>query len=138
MRVFPAIFMLLIISRSGFGLTDNPWVPLVNIPSTAAKLPTMKGIAVDAAGNVFFAAGGFSAYSVLRWDAGTGLLTTVAGNGTPGFSGDNGPAASAQLNGVTDIALDGAGNLYIADAYNDRVRTIVFDSGRRGDGGETL
>jgi NHL repeat/Galactose oxidase, central domain len=100
------------------------FVPLVNILGTAAKLPEMKGVAVDAAGNVFFAAGGFSDYSVLRWDAATGLLTTAAGNGTPGFSGDKGPAASAQLNGVTDIALDSAGNLYIADAYNDRVRKV--------------
>jgi len=104
--------------------TSTGFVPTVNIAGTAARLPTLKGIAVDAAGNVFFAAGGFTSYSVLRLDAATGILTTAAGNGTPGFSGDGGPAASAQLDGVTDLALDGAGNLYIADAYNDRVRKV--------------
>jgi sugar lactone lactonase YvrE len=100
------------------------WVPPVDLPGTAAKLPTMKGIAVDPAGNVFFAAGGYFSYTVLRWDAGTGMLTTVAGNGTPGISGDNGPATSAQLDGITDIALDGGGNLYIADSNNGRVRKV--------------
>jgi hypothetical protein len=50
------------------------------------------------AGNVLFRAGGFTSYSVLRLDGAIGLLTTAAGNGTPGFRGDGGPAADAQLN----------------------------------------
>jgi hypothetical protein len=72
--------------------TAGGFVPLINIAGTAARLPELKGIAVDAAGNIFFAAGGNFSYSVLRLDAGTGMLTSVAGNGTPGFSGDGGPA----------------------------------------------
>ncbi|MDQ6740624.1 MAG: hypothetical protein M3021_09755 [Actinomycetota bacterium] len=97
------------------------FVPLVNIPATEARLPGVKGMAVDADGNVFFVSGG---YSVLRLDANTGILTSVAGNGTPGFSGDDGPATSAQLAGATSVAVDLAGNLYIADANSGRVRKV--------------
>jgi hypothetical protein len=126
MRALLAILIVSITSVSGFGQTNttNPFVPPVNIPGTAAQLPGVKGVAVDAAGNVFFVSGGYSGYSVLRWDPSTGMLTSVAGNGTPGFSGDNGPATSAQLDGAINVALDGAGNLYIADSNNARVRKV--------------
>ena len=53
-----------------------------------------------------------------------GVIGTVAGNGHPGFSGDNGPASAAQLNQPYGLALDAAGNLYIADYGNQRVRKI--------------
>jgi len=52
------------------------------------------------------------------------VITTVAGNGTEGFSGDNGPATSAQLNNPGGVAVDSAGNLYIADSGNVRVRKV--------------
>ena len=52
------------------------------------------------------------------------MITTVAGNGTPGFSGDNGPATSAQLNDPYGVAVDSAGNLYIADTDNNRIRKV--------------
>jgi hypothetical protein len=117
-----AILITSIISIAGFGQTANPFVPLVNIPGAAASLPGgVKGVAVDSAGNVFFASGGFS---VLRWEAATGILTSVAGNGTPGFSGDNGPATSAQLDGAIGVAVDGVGNLYIADSNNLLIRKV--------------
>ena len=61
---------------------------------------------------------------MLRLDATTGILTLVAGNGIPGFSGDNGPAAVAQLNGPDAVAVDSAGNVYIADAKNRRIRKV--------------
>ena len=75
--------------------TAGGFVPPVNIAGKAANLPAMRGIAVDAAGNVFFAAGGNFSYSVLRWDAGTGVLTSVAGNGTPGRGDTMRPSADA-------------------------------------------
>ena len=53
-----------------------------------------------------------------------GVITTVAGNGTPGFSGNNRPATDAQLGHVEGIAVDSAGNLYIADS-NTRIRKVV-------------
>jgi uncharacterized protein (TIGR03437 family) len=79
----------------------------------------------------------------LRLDATTGILTLVAGNGSTGFSGDNGPATSAQLNSPTGVALDSAGNLYIADTVNNRIRkvsggviTTVVGNGTPGFGGD--
>ena len=59
---------------------------------------------------------------VQRVDVKTGLLTTVAGNGRVGFSGDNGPATSAELAGAKSIAVDSDGNLYIAD--HNRIRKV--------------
>ena len=92
----------------------------VNIPGTSASLGSPASVAADRAGNVFFA----TQNTVLRLDAATGILTLAAGNGTPGFSGDNGLAISAQLNSPGGVAVDSAGNLYIADTLNNRVRKV--------------
>ena len=59
---------------------------------------------------------------------GSGTITTVAGTGTAGFSGDGGPATSAELNGPDGVAVDGSGNLYIADSDNHRVRKVEVDA----------
>ena len=69
--------------------------------------------------NVYFSSGN----SIFKID-GSGTLTLIAGNSRPGFSGDGGPAVSAQLNAPQGLALDGAGNLYIADSLNNRVRMV--------------
>ena len=62
-------------------------------------------------------------------DASSGTITTVAGTGTRGFSGDGGPATAAQLNDPSGVEVDGAGNLYIADAANHRIRKVDASSG---------
>src|SRR6266852_2620256 len=56
-----------------------------------------------------------------------GTIVTVAGTGTPGYAGDNGPATQALLNYPSGLALDAAGNLFIADLYNHRVRKVSAD-----------
>ncbi len=94
----------------------------VNIAGSNASLSTVNGVAVDAAGNSYIVLQSYNV--VLRVDATTGMLTLAAGNGTPGYSGDNGPAASAQLAFPVGVALDPAGNLYIADSYNNCIRKV--------------
>ena len=93
-----------------------------NIAAVSASLGFVTGIAADSTGNVYIALQSYSV--VVRMDV-TGALTLVAGTGKPGFSGDGGPAANAQLNAPWGIALDSAGNLYIADAGNNRIRKVT-------------
>src|SRR5438034_4654875 len=66
--------------------------------------------------------------TLFRSDAATGIITTVAGNGTAGFGGDDGPATAAQLTDPSGIALDASGNLFIADRL--RVRRVDRKSTR--------
>ena len=91
-----------------------------NISGTSAALSNLYGVALDAAGDTFFTSGN----TVLRLDARTGILTLFAGNGIAGFSGDNGPATSAQLYQPEGVAVDSGGNVYIADFNNGRVRKV--------------
>ena len=93
-----------------------------NLPGLSVSLNQIGGVAVDAAGNVFLSLPRYAA--VMRLDAATGILTRVAGNATNGFSGDNGPAVDAQLYAPNGLALDPAGNLYIADSGNRRIRKV--------------
>ncbi|MGC9293552.1 MAG: NHL repeat-containing protein, partial [Acidobacteriaceae bacterium] len=86
--------------------------------------PQDYSVAVDDAGNLYFAD---SSNNVVRMvAAGTGVITTVAGNGTNGYAGDGGPATNAELSNPTGVAVDNAGNLYIADQGNWRVREVVL------------
>lgn len=90
--------------------------------ATSASLSAPEGIAVDPLGNVYIAD---SVNQVVRKVTPAGIITTVAGEaGTPGSGGDGGPATSAQLNAPIAVALDGAGNLYIADSENGRIREV--------------
>jgi sugar lactone lactonase YvrE len=92
-------------------------------PATAAELKDPQGVALDAAGNIYIsdAAG----QRVRRVDFASGNITTIAGNGTAGFSGDSGTATSAQLNFPVGVAVDSAGNVYIADRDNNRIRKVT-------------
>ena len=90
-------------------------------PATAARLNRPSGVAVDGAGNLFIADDDNN--RIRKVDA-AGIITTVAGTGESGFSGDGGPAVDAGLNGPSGVAVDGAGNLFIADGYNSRIRKV--------------
>jgi len=92
-----------------------------------AEFNSPDGVATDAGGNVYVADG--KGNRVRRIDRATGVITTVAGTGVAAYSGDNGPAVNATLDLPFDLALDAAGNLYIADAWNACVRKVDASSG---------
>ncbi len=96
-------------------------------PATSAKLNEPYEIRFDKAGNLFFVE--MQNHLVRRVDAETGVISTVAGTGEQGFSGDGGPATQASLNHPHSIALDDSGNLYICDIGNHRVRRVNLKSG---------
>jgi sugar lactone lactonase YvrE len=93
--------------------------------SSELNIPT--GIAVDKLGNLFIADTNNNV--VREVAASTGIITTVAGNGAQGYSGDGGRATSANLNYPTGIAVDSAGNLFFADANNNLVRKVAISTG---------
>ena len=95
--------------------------------ATSASLAFPEGAAVDGSGNLFIA--DISNQRIRRVDGATGIITTVAGDGTQGFSGDNGLAISASLNAPYGVAVDASGNLFIADAQNDRIRRVDASTG---------
>src|SRR3990172_4151256 len=98
--------------------------------ATGAQLSYPYGVGVDGAGNVFIA--DTSNRRVRRVDAGTGLISTVAGTGTFGFSGDGAAATGAKLNSPFGVAVDGVGNVFIADSSNHRVRKVDAGSATVG------
>src|SRR5579872_2472330 len=108
-----------------------------------AQVSDAEGLALDTLGNVYIAD---PANHRVRKVNAAGIIQTLAGTGFPGFSGDGGPAASARLNGPYGVAADRAGNVYIADLGNNRVRKVSPDGvittmagsgqgGSAGDGG---
>jgi len=100
----PAVDAKLNLVRSGFPLSDSA-----------------SGVAVDQAGNIYFA--DTLNYRVRKVTASTGIITTIAGTGTSGYSGDYGPATSAELTAPQGIAVDAAGNVFVADGFHVRVLT---------------
>ena len=95
-------------------------------PATAARLSSPRGVAADGAGNIYIADSGN--HRIRKVDA-AGVISTVAGNGVDGFSGDGGPATAAELRWPGDVAVDGAGNIYIAGISNNRIRKVDASTG---------
>jgi uncharacterized protein (TIGR03437 family) len=108
-------------------------------PATSASLNNPGSVAVDSSGNLFIVD---TNNNRIRKVSASGIITTVAGNGIIGFSGDSGPATSASFYYPSDVAVDGLGNLLIADPWNNRIRkvssggtiTTVAGSGATGPG----
>ena len=98
-----------------------------NILAVNAQLTEVSAITVDRNGNIFFCE--FGNQRVRRIDASTGIITTVAGNGTSGYNGDGGLADTTWLNSPNGIALDTAGNIYISDWQNSRIRKVDISTG---------
>jgi sugar lactone lactonase YvrE len=112
-------------------------------PATAAQLRNPCDVKVDSVGNLYISescvisvsgsggggsgsggAGGSDTNRIRRVDVATGIITTIAGAANWGFAGDGGPATSALLSAPAGLAIDGSGNLYIADSANNRIRRI--------------
>jgi sugar lactone lactonase YvrE len=92
-----------------------------NGPAASALLRQPRSILLDPAGNLLISEAGGN--RIRKIDT-SGIITTIVGTGSAGFSGDGGPGVSAQLRSPQQIALDGAGNLYVADTLNHRIRKI--------------
>ncbi len=97
-----------------------------NISAASAQLNLPYGLALDATGNLYVADG---QNHRIRKISTTGVITTVAGTGVAGYNGDNIPATSATLNDPQGFAIDAAGNLYISDSYNNRIRKVNKNTG---------
>ncbi|HEY9899370.1 MAG TPA: IPT/TIG domain-containing protein [Pantanalinema sp.] len=94
-------------------------------PATVAQLNSPEGLAVDASGNLYIA----DTWNHVIRKVSNGVISTVAGNGQSGFSGDGGPAGSAQLYAPRGLAVDATGDLYIADTNNNRIRKVDHATG---------
>lgn len=107
------------IDRYGFSADGTPVL--------AAKYSGMFDVAMNSEGDLFITE--YFNHRIRRINLRTGTLSTVAGNGLAGFSGDGGPAVNASLNSPSGIAFDRAGNLFISDQLNRRVRRVDMNSG---------
>jgi sugar lactone lactonase YvrE len=96
-------------------------------PATGARLDEPFEVRFDAAGRLYWVER--LSHTVRRVDPETGIVTTIAGSGHSGFSGDGGPAVAAELNDPHSIAFDGTGDLYIADVKNHRIRKVDVKRG---------
>ncbi len=135
-RVSPSGVIKTIAGTGAFGFSGDGG------PATAAALDNPQGVAVDQAGNVYVVD---TFNRRIRRIASDGAIVTIAGTGNIGYNGDGIPATSATFNDPMDVAVDSAGNVYVADSFNNRIRKIAPDgiittvagnggSGYNGDG----
>ena len=136
-KVTPAGVISVVAGTGSYGFSGDGG------PATSAALANPRGVALDAAENIYFVD---SFNNRIRKITPAGIISTVAGDGTYGFGGDGGPATAAKFSSPTGIAIDAAGNLYIADSGNNRIRKVTADGliktvagdgfyGLSGDGG---
>ncbi len=109
------------VAGGGFGYNGD------GIPATSATLEFPVGLAFDSAGNLYIA--DFGEQRIREVSAATGLISTVAGNGTAGYNGDGIAATSAELNNPDAVVLDAAGDVFISDSHNNRVREVNKSTG---------
>lgn len=96
-------------------------------PANAARISFPQGMAFDAEDNLYIA--DTSNHRIRKISRSTGIITTIAGNGTAAFAGDNGPALRASLSSPRGVAVDTSGNVYIADSNNHRIRKVDITTG---------
>ena len=120
-KVDPSGQLMTVAGNGNFGFSGDGG------PATGAQLSNAIGVSVDNAGNIFIV--DESNARIREVVATTGNIQTVAGNGTAGFSGDGGPATDAELFRPSGVLVDNAGNIFIADSGNERIREVVATTG---------
>lgn len=95
--------------------------------ASAADLYYPTGVAVDSSGNIYIADAGNNRVRFVNHS--TGIILTIAGDGAASYGGDGGQATAAELNNPTGVTPDNAGNIYIADEYNNRIRKVILSTG---------
>jgi trimeric autotransporter adhesin len=95
------------------------------LPPLGGEIPNIEGLAIDSQDNLYFTE--WFGHTVQRVASDGSGAIVIAGTGSPGFSGDGGPATAAQLDGPSGVTLDSSGNIYIADTTNNRIRKVATD-----------
>jgi hypothetical protein len=116
-KVDPAGIITTFAGTGGSGFNGD------NIPATTAQINTPRGAIVDSSGNLFIVENG--GHRVRKVNLATGIITTVAGTGVAGSTGDGGPGTAAQLNAPGFAVFDSSGNLYISEVNGNRIRKVV-------------